>query len=155
MKNGRFQAKDIDDVFFLRCVDWCSMCPEPPSTLHGVSNPGYYPLDNFPHWAFTWNLDYLMPMFPSEVILAKASALIRRGLLTGCDCGCRGDFELTEAGRSAIRSAGFDLFQDGPAAAERLDLERRLACVDWSTARYEVLGIEGKTLKWRLTYQVR
>lgn len=153
MKNGRFQAKDIDDVFFLRCVDWCSMCPTPPSTLHGVAHPSYYPLDNFPCWVFMWNLEYLMPVFPEEVILAKASRLIQRGLLTGCDCGCRGDFELTESGRDAIRSAGFDLHQDGPAAAERLGVERQLASVDWTTARYEVIGIEGTTLKARLTYQ--
>ncbi len=95
----------------------------------------------------------LMPIFPEEVILSKARRLIARGLLTGCDCGCRGDFELTEAGREAIRSAGFELHQDGPAAAERLGLERQLVHVDWTTARYEVLGIEGSTLKVRLVYQ--
>lgn len=111
MKNGRFQAKDIDDVFFLRCVDWCQMCPTPPSTLHGVANPGYYPLRHLPHWVFTWNLEYLMPIFPSEVILAKASALIRRGLLTGCDCGCRGDFELTIEGAQFLRKAGHEVMQ--------------------------------------------
>ncbi len=111
MKNGRFQAKDIDDAFFLGCVDWCSMCPEPPSTLHGVANPGYYPLDRFPHWVFIWNLEYLMPIFPSEVILAKASALIRRGLLSGCDWGCRGDFELTILGAQFLRKAGVELHQ--------------------------------------------
>lgn len=102
MKNGRFQAKDIDDVFFLRCVDWCSMCAEPPLPWFGDKKPDYYPLDRFPHWVFTWNLECLMPIFPSEVILAKASALMRRGLLTGCDCGCRGDFELTRAGAQLV-----------------------------------------------------
>lgn len=32
--------------------------------------------------------------FPPKVVLAKARRLIRRNLLDGCDCGCRGDFEV-------------------------------------------------------------
>lgn len=32
--------------------------------------------------------------FPEKVVLAKARKLIRRGVLTGCVCGCRGDFEI-------------------------------------------------------------
>ncbi len=36
---------------------------------------------------------------PDGALLAKLDALIRRGLLTGCACGCRGDFGLTEKGR--------------------------------------------------------
>ncbi len=43
-----------------------------------------------------------MPVFPIEVIRSKAGALIRRGLLTGCDCGCRGDFELTPQGSAFL-----------------------------------------------------
>jgi len=27
----------------------------------------------------------------------------RRGLVTGCDCGCRGDWELTAAGLAVLR----------------------------------------------------
>jgi hypothetical protein len=155
MKKGRFQAKDIDDVFFLRCVDWCSMHPEPPNILHGGKKPSHYPLDQLPHWVFMWNLEAMMPMFPEEVILSKARRLEARGLIKGCTCGCRGDFELTEEGRATIRAAGFELHQDGPAAAERLGLERQLASVDWTTARYEVIGLDGTTLKGRLIAQTR
>ncbi len=154
MKNGRFQAKDIDDVFFLRCVDWASMETHPPLPWVTSERDGWKP-EYMPHWVFTWNLDCLMPMFPPEVILAKASRLIERGLLTGCDCGCRGDFELTEAGRQAIRDAGFELYQDDLAAADKLKRERMLASIDWSTARYEVIGIEGTTLKARLTARAK
>lgn len=111
VKNGRFQAKDIDDAFFLSHIDWCSMHPEPPNILHGDNKPSYYPLDHFPHWVFMWNLEALMPIFPSEVILAKARALIRRGLITGCDCGCRGDFELTADGAKLLLEAGHALHQ--------------------------------------------
>lgn len=34
-----------------------------------------------------------------KVVLAKAHQLIKRGLLDGCDCGCRGDFEVTSKGK--------------------------------------------------------
>lgn len=37
---------------------------------------------------------------PPKVALAKMRALIRRGLVEGCACGCRGDFELTAKGRA-------------------------------------------------------
>lgn len=100
MKNGRRQAKDIDDRFFLECVKWCSHEPSPP--LPWASSHVCEPYDHFPHWVFTWNLECLMPMFPPEVILAKARAMLKRGLLTGCGCGCRGDFELTADGHAAL-----------------------------------------------------
>lgn len=38
----------------------------------------------------------------AKLALAKMRTLIRRGLVTGCPCGCRGDFELTAAGREAL-----------------------------------------------------
>lgn len=31
---------------------------------------------------------------PEKLALAKMKSLIRRGMVTGCGCGCRGDFEL-------------------------------------------------------------
>jgi hypothetical protein len=30
--------------------------------------------------------------FPDKLVLAKARKLIRRGVIDGCVCGCRGDF---------------------------------------------------------------
>lgn len=35
---------------------------------------------------------------PPKLALAKMRQLIKRGLVTGCTCGCRGDFELKERG---------------------------------------------------------
>jgi hypothetical protein len=32
--------------------------------------------------------------FPDKVVLAKAKRLVKRGLISGCTCGCRGDFEI-------------------------------------------------------------
>lgn len=112
MKTGRFQAKDIDDAFFLRCIDYAQ-------TYHAAATWEPQPAlrkregrdATWPVWVFTWNLDCLMPFFPPEVIRAKASRLIRRGLLTGCDCGCRGDFSLTVEGARFLRQAGHDVLQ--------------------------------------------
>lgn len=36
--------------------------------------------------------DYF-PELPEKVVLAKMKTMIRRGLIDGCTCGCRGDFE--------------------------------------------------------------
>lgn len=39
-------------------------------------------------------VDY--PGMPDKVVLAKARKLVRRGLVDGCACGCRGDFTRAE-----------------------------------------------------------
>lgn len=44
-----------------------------------------------------------MPDLPTEKLaLAKMRQLMKRGLVDGCDCGCRGDFELTDKGRAYL-----------------------------------------------------
>lgn len=40
---------------------------------------------------------------PNRVVMAKMRRLIERGLVSGCACGCRGDFELTEKGRKLLK----------------------------------------------------
>ena len=43
-----------------------------------------------------WNV---IPMdIPYKVGVAAMANLMKRGLVTGCTCGCRGDFEITEKG---------------------------------------------------------
>lgn len=39
---------------------------------------------------------------PPKLQLAVMKALIKNGLVDGCGCGCRGDFELTQKGRDLI-----------------------------------------------------
>lgn len=39
---------------------------------------------------------------PPKLALAKMRMLIKRGLASGCGCGCRGDFTLTEKGESFL-----------------------------------------------------
>lgn len=46
-----------------------------------------------------------VPGVPDKVVLAKARRLIRRGLIGGCACGCRGDFYLTTAGAVTLACA--------------------------------------------------
>ena len=41
---------------------------------------------------------------PDKLVLAKMRMLIRRGVVTGCSCGCRGDFEITEKGEALLAS---------------------------------------------------
>lgn len=46
---------------------------------------------------------YSMPEgTPSKVALAKMKSLYKRGLIGGCPCGCRGDFEITDKGLERI-----------------------------------------------------
>lgn len=85
------QAKDISDISVveairrLRTTDWPIVGGRP----HGETR-----------WVSIMELEQVFPSAPHKVVLAKARALIRKGLITGCACGCRGDFELTDAGEA-------------------------------------------------------
>lgn len=39
-----------------------------------------------------------------KVFLAKMRALVRKGLVNGCTCGCKGNFELTEKGLKVLKA---------------------------------------------------
>lgn len=43
--------------------------------------------------------------YPWKVVAAKCRALVKRGLLDGCACGCRGDFTVTPAGAEMLKQA--------------------------------------------------
>ncbi|MCK5021473.1 MAG: hypothetical protein KAS32_30960 [Candidatus Peribacteraceae bacterium] len=38
-----------------------------------------------------------------KLLLAKMRKLIKRGLVDGCACGCRGDFVITKKGKETLR----------------------------------------------------
>jgi hypothetical protein len=84
MKGCCFQAKDISDFAFFNALD--AECTRKRLELDTPSP-----------WVFTWELERSpwLAGLPLKVIVAKAASLIRRGLLDGCTCGCRGDFERT------------------------------------------------------------
>lgn len=51
-------------------------------------------LDGHPEWVgLVQATDGTSVSIPEKVVLAKAKRLIERGLINGCACGCRGDFE--------------------------------------------------------------
>lgn len=77
-------AKDIEDGVLLHCIDKIQQ------TTHRAAVLNKYP-DKYDHslWQF-FNEDA-----PYKVIKAKLQKLIKQGYVTGCVCGCKGDFELT------------------------------------------------------------
>jgi hypothetical protein len=89
-------ARDIADQDFLDAID-ATIARR--SQADGMQH----------HWATRWDLAQVLggtpenigtaqgteevPGVPHKVVLAKAARLIKRGLISGCACGCRGDFE--------------------------------------------------------------
>lgn len=77
MKNGRMQAKDISEWSLTEFL-----------------------LAIYPHSAGWWSecehniMDAVPAGTPAKVVLAKLDSMIRRGLIEGCACGCRGDFKI-------------------------------------------------------------
>lgn len=64
--------------------------------------------DHWCNWYFGDDYDVrkVMPTGVSpKLVLAKMGKLIRRGYLSGCDCGCRGDYEITEKGIEEIKKS--------------------------------------------------
>lgn len=104
MKNGRPQAKDIRDGDALAAV---LKCMKHPLTSSGYFLPYSIQEVMQGYWtgpAMWWDVTKELG-FPEKVVLAKMAALIRRGLLDGCPCGCRGDFELTKQGEGFLGEA--------------------------------------------------
>lgn len=85
MSGERLQAKDISDVEMLEAVREA-----------GTGSSG---------WAMAWDVDALNPAYPPKVQQAKRSKLIKRGLMEGCTCGCRGDFYLTDSGLALLNDS--------------------------------------------------
>ena len=47
-----------------------------------------------PQWSSLWDVQGELPKVPPKVVLAKLRSMVKRGVLRGCACGCRGDFEI-------------------------------------------------------------
>ncbi len=87
----QMQAKDVPDRDVLRFLakqtslaGWWS--PPDPTTVAGLPTV----------------LSGMPPGTPPKVALAKMRSLVRRKLVSGCPCGCRGDFAITRAGRAYL-----------------------------------------------------
>lgn len=86
MKRGNLQARDIPDAPIL------AFLADLPPYENGQRRT----------WA-TWYresnaaVQHAMPAgTPDKLALAKMRSMIRRGLIQGCPCGCRGDFRLPD-----------------------------------------------------------
>lgn len=88
----RPHARDVSDREFLLAVR--AQCDAP---------------GNASRWCTRWFLRF--PAYSSrpvpeqqKLVRAKARRVIDRGLMRGCVCGCRGDFELTREGAKFLAS---------------------------------------------------
>lgn len=86
--SGGFAAKDIPDVEMLQAVENARLAF---GGAWAVRNRDLDPKH--------------FPDIPMKVCQAKRRQLIKRGLMDGCTCGCRGDFTLTDKGREYLAAA--------------------------------------------------
>lgn len=96
------QAKDILDEAVIELVRACAeaRCNGDENWGWHGGRPGYNAGDPNPpkgHWANRFDITKALGNPPEKVVLAKLRSLVKRGLLDGCACGCRGDFELPAA----------------------------------------------------------
>lgn len=58
------------------------------------------------HWFgddFEASVTHAMPKgIPPNLVRAKMASMIKRGIVDGCPCGCRGDYLLTDKGRALL-----------------------------------------------------
>lgn len=80
----RYQAKDVPEALVLAAL-----------ALRAGHVGVYQPDVACPPWAWQDEIVGMAPelaAFPSKVLLRKLGSMARRGVIHGCDCGCRGDW---------------------------------------------------------------
>jgi hypothetical protein len=92
------QAKDIPDVPVLEFLnqhvgEWCNWVDLKTESTFEIRYQGRSVLHAMPEGTV------------SKLALAKMKSLIKRGLVDGCACGCRGDFQITREGKQFLRLA--------------------------------------------------
>lgn len=133
-RNGAwvFQAKDVNDRIVLEFLERLSHAPPGGRWANWCQQADGEP----------WARSVLRACpygTPPKVALAKMRRLMRRGLVTGCGCGCRGDFEITDLGRHFLSG--------GRVTMNRA--ERRRAAREHADAegRFQRLGNSGQTIQ--------
>lgn len=104
------KANDIPELpileFLSKAKHWCNRFP---TELGGEPNPE--------------SIFHAIPAgTPPKVGLAKMRALIKKKLVDGCACGCRGDFVITDLGREVLKSQASECSKGcghGPAPAQK------------------------------------
>lgn len=106
LRKPKIQAKHIPAEFLLDMIDHLVAIPQ-----MSTWRPLYYAIPKEPnHTLYVYAQNALCstqifnvwPEIPDKVINAKLANLIKKGLVDGCTCGCRGDFHLTDEGRVAL-----------------------------------------------------
>lgn len=87
------QCKDIDEKPILKFLFKNKIC---------ILHDDY---DNSINKSFPYNT-------PQKLIIAKLYKLVKRGLIDGCCCGCRGDFSITNKGVSYLKNTLFAEYID-------------------------------------------
>ena len=83
--NKSIQAKHLDNYLIL---NWLSHQQYPATWFKDENSTSLYKIIN---------LDV-----PEKVVLSKMRSLIKKSLVDGCYCGCRGNFTITEKGENLI-----------------------------------------------------
>lgn len=87
----KMQANDIPEVAVLQFLESLNGSP-----ATWFDNEGEL---------FANSVQHGMPAgVPPKIALAKMAAMIRKELVDGCACGCRGDFIIADKGRVALAS---------------------------------------------------
>ena len=82
----------------------CKDIPSIPILQFLAKNPGEFDWHN---WYFGDEKDVhnAMPLgLPDKLVIGKMRQLMKRGLVSGCSCGCRGDFVITQKGLDRIKN---------------------------------------------------
>jgi len=86
------KCKDIPDIPILEFLSkfeegmWCN----------------WYEIEPGKSWSSRSVRNAMPKDTPAKLVLAKMRMLMRRELVQGCGCGCRGDFEITQRGREFL-----------------------------------------------------
>lgn len=82
----------------------CKDIPDMPILKHLAKHPSHW---HTLHPGYRGSIDKAMPPnTPANLVRAKMKTLISRGLVDGCACGCRGDFEISDKGLKYIVDQG-------------------------------------------------
>lgn len=94
------KAADIPDETFVKAVKEAirRRNMQPPIPYYGWTTATLWDvtavLAGHPELVGTDKVCEPFPNLPPKVVLAKAKRLVRRKLIDGCTCGCRGNFEV-------------------------------------------------------------
>jgi hypothetical protein len=79
--NKSIQAKTISDDEMLAAIR---------AEQESLDDTGWREKSVDLRWTSLWELQKRLEKYPPKVVLAKLRAMLRREVLYGCGCGCRG-----------------------------------------------------------------